>query len=286
MRLLEYVSDNDFGLTEDLIGNAIPLYAILSHRWGPNTEEVTYRDLVDGTGKGKTGFKKLRFCAEQARRDGLRYFWVDTCCIDKSTSEEVQTSINSMFRWYRDAARCYVYMSDVSTSDEAQDSWEPAFRASEWFKRGWTLQELVAPTSVEFFTTDGRRLGDKMSLKQQIHEITGIALPALEGTSLCQFDVEERFKWAAKRQTTREEDWAYCLLGIFDVFMPLIYGEGKERATCRLQQYISGNQIGMLPLPNLLPRLAQIPNEKHLLISIEPPVPGMAARPCEYIFLL
>jgi hypothetical protein len=243
MRLLE-CNDVTFNLTEDLIGDTISLYAILSHRWGPSTEEVTYRDMVDGTGREKLGYEKLKFCAEQARHDGLRYFWVDTCCIDKSNHTELHEAINSMFRWYQNATRCYVYLSDISASayensEEFELAWEPAFRASKWFTRGWTLQELVAPASVEFFTKDGRRLGDKRSLKQQIHEITGIALPALQGMPLSQFDIDERFKWAETRQTTREEDWAYCLLGIFGVFMSLIYGEGKAHAVHRLRKAIA-----------------------------------------------
>lgn len=240
MRLLECSNDGQFSLTDDLTGNNVPLYAILSHRWGPDGAEVTYRDVVDGTGEDKAGYEKLRFCAKQAQRDGLRYFWVDTCCIDKSNSNEVHESINSMFRWYHNAARCYVYLSDVSiTANQPQSSWEPAFRMSEWFVRGWTLQELIAPASVEFFTKEGQQLGDKTSLERQIHEITGIALPALQRTPLAQFEVEERFKWAEKRQTTREEDCAYCLLGIFGIFMPIIYGEGKEHAVRRLRKEIT-----------------------------------------------
>ncbi len=117
---------------------------------------------------------------------------------------------------------------------------ESAFRTSRWFTRGWTLQELLAPASVEFFTTDGQRLGDKRSLEQHIHEITGIAVPALRGSALAQFDIEERFKWAEDyRQTTHEEDWAYCLPGIFGIFMPLIYGEGKGHAVRRLKKEIA-----------------------------------------------
>src|SRR6266566_3686811 len=241
MRLLE-CGDGKFKPTKDLVRD-IPSYAILSHTWGPDTEEVTFRDMVDGTGEDKLGYEKIRFCAEQARRDGLRYFWVDTCCIDKSNNNELSMAINSMFRWYQNAARCYVYLSNISASgneeDDQQPAWEPAFRASKWFTRGWTLQELLAPASVEFFTTEGRRLGDKRSLEQQIHEITGIAVPALRGSALAQFDVEERFKWAETRQTTHEEDWAYCLLGIFGIFMPLIYGEGKVHAVRRLKKEIS-----------------------------------------------
>ena len=260
MRLLE-CSDGKFKLTDDLVRD-IPRYAILSHTWGPDTEEVTFRDLVDGTGEDKTGYEKIRFCAAQARRDGLRYFWVDTCCIDKSNNNELSRAINSMFRWYQDADRCYVYLSDISASSYEEDSqqselaWESAFRASKWFTRGWTLQELLAPASVEFFTTEGRRLGDKRSLEQQIHEITGIAVPALRRSALAQFDVEERFRWAETRQTTHEEDWAYCLLGIFGIFMPLIYGEGKAHAVRRLRREITeamkrddtpSHQEGMLP---------------------------------------
>jgi hypothetical protein len=148
-----------------------------------------------------------------------------------------------MFRWYQNAARCYVYLSGISAADyrSGQQSglaWESAFRAHRWFTRGWTLQELLAPASVEFFTQDGRRLGDKKSLEQQIHEITGITIPALRERDFAQFDAKERFRWAEKRQTTHEEDWAYCLLGIFGIFMPLIYGEGKAHAIRRLKNEI------------------------------------------------
>jgi hypothetical protein len=238
------VQSDKFSLTQNLVRD-IPKYAILSHTWGPDDKEVTYRDLVDGTGENKAGYEKIRFCAEQARRDGLRYFWVDTCCIDKSNNTELFEAINSMFRWYRDAARCYVYLSDLLASDYDKDgqraelAWDSAFWASIWFTRGWTLQELLAPASVEFFSRDCWRLGDKRSLERQVHEITGIAIPALQGTVIPQFNVEEKFKWAERRQPTREEDWAYCLLGIFGVFMLLLYGEGKANAVRRLRKKIS-----------------------------------------------
>lgn len=128
----------------------------------------------------------------------------------------------------QNAARYYMYLSDISEeSQQPELAWENAFQESKWFTRGWTLQELLAPAKVEFFGKQGRRLGDKRSLEQQIHEITGIARPALQGKTLATFDVEARFKWAETRQTTCEEDWAYCLLGIFGIFIPLIYGEGK-----------------------------------------------------------
>jgi hypothetical protein len=195
---------------------------------------VTFLDVVNGTGEGKAGYDKIRFCADQAELDGLVYFWIDTCCIDKTNSAELTEAINSMFRWYRDAFRCYAYLADVPTSNS--QNWEASFRASRWFCRGWTLQELIAPTSVQFFARDGTQLGNKTNLVSQIHEITGIAVAALRGEPLARFDIEERFKWAESRQTTREEDWAYSLLGIFDIFMPPIYGEGRVNAIRRLQR--------------------------------------------------
>jgi hypothetical protein len=240
MRLLEWKSDGDFSLTKDLIHD-IPPYAILSHTWGADTEEVTFKDLTDGTGKSKAGYNKIRFCGEQARCDDLQYIWVDTCCIDKSSSAELTEAINSMFRWYREAAKCYVYLSDVSKGsyDEhdhlSRSIWKSAFRGSRWFTRGWTLQELIAPTSVEFYSSEGMRLGDKRSMEQQIHEITSIPVRALQGHPLSDFSIEERLSWAIKRETTREEDKAYSLLGIFDIYMPLIYGEGGENAFKRLK---------------------------------------------------
>jgi len=163
-----------------------------------------------------------------------------------------------MFRLYRDAAKCYVYLADVSVSGVAQDTpssypplnqatpddtlqWGSAFRESRWFTRGWTLQELLAPRSVEFFSCEGNLLGDRKSLEMQICEITRIPVRALQGATdgaLSQFGVDERMSWSENRSTTIEEDKAYCLLGIFDIYMPLIYGEGEERAFIRLQDEI------------------------------------------------
>jgi len=260
MRLLKRDRDGQFCLTEFPVGVSIPSYAILSHTWGPLSGEVTFQDLVDRTGKDKAGYDKIRFCADQAQRHGLVYFWIDTCCIDRTNNAELAEAINSMFRWYRGAARCYVYLPDVSaTSCEQSDwpsspPWESAFRASRWFTRGWTLQELLAPASVEFFARGGTLLGSKMSLQQQIHEITGIAVRALRGDPLPGFGVEERFKWAESRQTTREEDWAYSLLGIFSVFISPIYGEGKAHAVRRLKKEINdtlSSPDGHLVLKNL-----------------------------------
>ena len=243
MRLLEYHNDGKFSLTEFF--DDIPPYAILSHTWG--LAEVTFKDMIEGTGRSKTGFDKIRFCGKQARRDGWQYFWVDTCCIDKSNAVELQEAINSMFRWYQNAVKCYAYLSDVSRKKrKASDSlteytWEPAFRSSKWFIRGWTLQELLAPGpgSVEFFSQEGDRLGDKRSLERQIHEITRIAVLALQGAPLSQFDIEDRLSWAKDRQTTREEDKAYSLFGIFDIQIPVLYGEGGKKALERLREEIN-----------------------------------------------
>jgi hypothetical protein len=241
MRLLKYNDDSDLRLTE-FFESDIPKYAILSHRWG--AEEITLADLTNGNGKKMAGYGKIQFCGEQAKRDGLQYFWVDTCCIDKSNSTELAEAINSMFRWYQKATKCYVYLSDVSTRKrKARDSstecpWGSAFRASKWFTRGWTLQELIAPASVEFFSKEGELLGNKQSLERQICEITGIPIKALRGGTLPDFSVTERMSWAASRETYRQEDKAYSLLGIFDVNMPLIYSEGKEKALQRLREEI------------------------------------------------
>lgn len=246
MRLLKYDEDGALTLTEFF--GSVPKYAILSHRW--EAEEVTLKDVIDGTSTSKAGYGKIQFCTERSRYDGLQYFWVDTCCIDKSNSTELAEAINSMFRWYQKATRCYVYLSDVSTRERnANDkfleyTWESAFRASQWFTRGWTLQELLAPTSVEFFSREGQRLGDKGSLEVQIQEVTGIALSVLQGAPLSQFGIDERMSWAANRQTTREEDNAYCLLGMFGVHLPLIYGEGRVHAFKRLMKEIHSSPIG------------------------------------------
>jgi hypothetical protein len=236
MRLLERQKDGSLSLTKDLLVN-IPEYAILSHTWGEDDEEITFKDLTEGTYEGKAGYEKLQFCGNQAANDGLQYFWVDTCCIDKSNSTELIEAVNSMFQWYRNATKCYVFLSDVSI-DKSGEAWERDFRISRWFTRGWTLQELIAPRTVEFFSIEGKRLGDKQSLEKQIHEITEISIQALRRSPLSHFPTNERMRWAANRNTTRKEDKAYCLLGIFGIYIPLIYGEG-DNAITRLQKEIS-----------------------------------------------
>jgi ankyrin repeat protein len=251
MRLLKIEDDNKLSLVE-FVGNDIPPYAILSHTWGADHEEVTYKDIVDEAGTSKAGYNKIRFCGKQATKNHLHYFWVDTCCIDKTSSAELNEAINSMFRWYQEAARCYVYLSDVSSSslvgdDDHSKRWKPEFKNSKWFTRGWTLQELIAPKSVEFFSKEEQRLGDKQSMEQTLHEITGIAIQALRGSPLSNFTEDERMSWAEKRQTKREEDAVYSLLGIFDIYMPLIYGERREKALVRLKKEITDSAKEKLP---------------------------------------
>jgi hypothetical protein len=244
MRLLKLVGQNEFSLVEVRTHNDLP-YAILSHTWTQG-QEVTYQELISGEGKEKTGYDKIKFCGEQAAKDGFLFFWVDTCCIDKTNPNELTTAINSMFRWYQNAKKCYVYLADVPTPGDDkniqgnQSTWEAAFRKSRWFTRGWTLQELIAPETVEFFSKDGKPLGDKKLLEMSIQEITRIPFKAMRGNPFSDFSIAERKEWAAQRQTTEEEDLIYCLIGLCQVSMPLVYGEGKESAMKRLDMAVKG----------------------------------------------
>jgi hypothetical protein len=231
MRLLKVNADGGLRLCR-FTGSNIPSYAILSHTWEADEQEVSFQDIMNGAGHTKTGYKKLRFCKDRVQKDGLSYFWIDSVCIDQSSSMELSTAINSMFRWYRNATKCYVYLSDVSAT--IGSSWEPSFDSSRWFTRGWTLQELLAPGSAEFFSQEGVWLGSKYSLEDKIQAITGIPTQALRGDPLSQISIEERMSWIANRETTIEEDLAYSILGIFDIHMPLIYGEGAIKGLRRL----------------------------------------------------
>jgi tetratricopeptide (TPR) repeat protein len=242
MRLLHYDALRRLVLT-DFRGKTIPPYAILSHRWSDS--EILIEDISNKTYKEKEeGYRKLQFCAERAAQDELQYFWIDTCCIDRWNNNERSKAINSMFQWYKNAARCYVFLPDVSVSTATEpvqrSDWETSFRTSAWFTRGWTLQELIAPVWVEFFSCEGQRIGHKTSLDQLIHETTGIPLRALRNCSLDEFTTSERERWAKNRRTTEEEDIVYCLLGILGVSMPTAYGEGQESARSRLQAELEG----------------------------------------------
>lgn len=242
MRLLQTDSNGVLRLVSVSDSRATS-YAILSHTWAQDDSEVTFEDIEDGTAPEKAGYYKLRFCAEQAKRDGLEYFWVDTCCIKKSDLAELAEAITSMFRWYSHAKKCYVLLSDVSSRkrdyDGAAGAWEESFRSSRWFKRGWTLQELLAPRIVEFFSRNGDRLGDKSSLEQEIHAITKIPVAALRGEPVSRFQSSQIMQWASQRHTKKEEDQAYCLAGIFGVSVRPNYGEGRESAMRHLKSEIA-----------------------------------------------
>ncbi|KAI1741052.1 HET-domain-containing protein [Xylaria scruposa] len=210
----------------------IPPYAILSHTWGD--EEVSFNDWQYKPREHverKAGYKKIDKCCQQAIADGLNWVWVDTCCIDKSSSAELSEAINSMFRWYRNANVCYAYLCDVF------DDFESNLAGCHWITRGWTLQELIAPSKVVFYSSEWKTFGTRSTLLSHLATATGIDKSFLAGRSLDEASIAQRMSWAAKRQTSREEDEAYCLLGIFDVNMSLIYGEGSK-AFRRLQEIL------------------------------------------------
>lgn len=215
-----------------------PAYAVLSHQWGQ--EEITFHDMLSKrSAKSKASYSKIYHTCRQAAEDGLRYVWVDTCCIDKTSSAELSEAINSMYQWYSDAKICYAYLGDMQLNAFRL---EPGFLArSGWFTRGWTLQELIAPSNVVFFVQDWQRIGTKRDLCKTISVITNIDEEILLGTKRPQeVSIARRMSWASQRETTRTEDIAYCLLGLFDVSMPLLYGEG-EKAFARLQEEIMKN---------------------------------------------
>lgn len=216
---------------------APPPYAILSHTWG--TDEVTFADFTNLSMRAtKSGFAKIKLACEQALKDGFSYAWIDTCCINKESSSELSEAINSMFRWYRDAAICYAYLEDASEDIQLPITSPSSISHCRWFTRGWTLQELLAPKEIVFFGAKWTTIGRKTELKDILEQITGIPCVILTGDMrLDQTSVANRMNWAAKRETTREEDIAYCLMGIFDVNMPMIYGEGRNAFT-RLQEEI------------------------------------------------
>ena len=221
-------------------------YAILSHRWVG--QEVDYDEMVELAKmdrkardeiRQRDGYRKILQSCEQAQRDRYEWLWVDTCCIDKRSSAELSEAINSMYRWYENAKVCYAYLHDVAdpcfpTEGDA-DKYSDFSGWPEWFSRGWTLQELIAPSNVQFFNKDWQGIGDKITLAPTLVDITGVPehvlIHGLFGNRPC---VAQIISWAAKRTTTRVEDRAYSLMGLLDVNMPMLYGEGKK-AFHRLQ---------------------------------------------------
>ena len=239
---------------EEFLDSFIPPYAILSHRW--SSDEVSYQQLqlaikdnnIETSLIHGEGLYKIENCRKQAARDGIHWIWVDTCCINKESSAELSEAINSMFRWYQHAKICYIYLSDVDCGsfdafkDDATTSnthWKAIlkdFRKSKWFTRGWTLQELLAPSKAVFYDKTWRLIARRGYLVETISEITGIDLVSLSGgkQKLLSACVAKKMSWIAHRETSRQEDIAYCMLGLLDVNMPLLYGEGS-RAFMRLQ---------------------------------------------------
>jgi hypothetical protein len=256
MRLLNATTRQLVAFAED----QVPRYAILSHTWGTPDEEISFQDLQGAAPEPdaqpsppswteKLGWDKIKGACAQSLAYDCEYLWIDTCCIDKSSSAELQEGINSMFRWYESAEICLAYLSDVSSNDDPEAS-NSSFGKARWFTRGWTLQELLASMVVLFFDRDWNVLGTKESLSGVIEDFTGISARYISWAdlhssisvkdayeSLSQASVAERMSWAAGRQTTRKEDMAYCLLGLFDIHMPMLYGEG-DRAFARLQEEI------------------------------------------------
>ncbi|KAE9370202.1 hypothetical protein N431DRAFT_426617 [Stipitochalara longipes BDJ] len=245
MRLLCLDNENESkGIKLEEYLHAVPNYACLSHRWNGNAEyEVSYQDVksnLEGA-QTKPGYPKIPNTLKQAaaEKESPKHVWIDTCCIDKSNGAEISEEINSMYRYYQECTVCVAYMDDVENDDPYKEG--SSFRKSAWFERGWTLQELIAPPKVMFFAKDWSLIGDRNKLAGLIEEITNIQQRVLKRSSklfdLKRFSVATKMSWAANRQTTKVEDRAYSLLGIFEINMPTIYGEG-ERAFERLQKKI------------------------------------------------
>lgn len=249
---------------KEFIGSGVPPYAILSHTW--EDDEITLQQMKDPASALKKGYRKIQQTCALAARDGLGFAWVDTCCIDKLSSAELTEAINSMFQWYENAKVCYVFLADLAPGDDLVS----ALGKCRWFSRGWTLQELIAPRNIAFFDSEWAYRGSKSDLGDLIASITGIPESILSHQArLSDFAVARRMSWAAHRQTTRVEDMAYCLLGIFDVNMSLIYGEGMK-AFYRLQEAIVRNMAdlsifawtdGRVPCPQFAGILAESPRQ-------------------------
>lgn len=220
-----------------------PGFAILSHTWGK--DEQTFQDVQRIRLECAKTYEnprnvvsdKIRKCCELAERDGYEWVWNDTCCIDKTSSAELSEAINSMFRYYSLSGVCYAYLEDVPP-ETASASEYLVFKESRWHKRGWTLQELIAPQIVIFLSSSWTFIGSKVELAQHLQRATEIPISLLRcEAEISEFSISQRMSWASCRLTTRKEDEAYALLGIFDISMPTLYGEGTN-AFFRLQEEI------------------------------------------------
>ncbi|CAI6336805.1 unnamed protein product [Periconia digitata] len=205
-------------------------YMILSHRW--REDEVLYADITHpdpSVARRRSGFSKLENSCRLALQIGYEYAWLDTCCIDKSSSAELSEAINSMYRYYAESTICFAYLDDVEGNFSTLE-------ASSWFSRGWTLQELIAPKEMYFYDRNWKSIGTKKSLATRLHSASSIHVDVIRDPSaMAQFGISQKMQWASRRETTREEDETYSLLGIFGVNMPPLYGEGRKSAFRRLQ---------------------------------------------------
>lgn len=263
---------------EEFFANQVPQYAILSHRWGD--DEVTFQDLRKGRKRDSQGYAKIKRCCYLADERGFHWVWIDTCCIDKKSSAELSEAINSMYHWYHGAGECYAYLADVVWDFQNVGASKMKFMESKWFTRGWTLQELLAPSTIIFLDGQWRAFGTRGMLSAEISAATGITQEHLDVWSgAC---IATKMSWVSRRVTSRVEDLAYCMLGLFDVNMPLLYGEG-EKAFVRLQLEIikksddesifawttntsSQAFVGMLaPRPDCFAQSADIRIHPHLL---------------------
>lgn len=238
MRLL---NTKTFELSEFEPSRGIPDYAIVSHTWGP--DELQFADFQDFDSarlKKPASAHKIDLVLHQAVQDGHKWIWMDNLCIDKANNTELAEAINSMFRYYKEAKTCYTFLADVSWSKNIH--WEHGFSLSKWFTRGWTLQEMLASRDLRFLDHEGRVLGCMQDeVLRLTARVSGVPIDILtHRRPLSSASIAQRMSWAARRETSKAEDVAYCLLGIFDVNIPLLYGEGSERAFInRLQEEIA-----------------------------------------------
>ncbi|XWW92113.1 hypothetical protein V2A60_000035 [Cordyceps javanica] len=282
------------GQLEEFIGGRVPPYAALSHTWGDS--EVTFQEWSCQSAAPGTGRDKIAATCSLAARDGLGYAWADTCCIDKTSSAELGEAINSMYAWYAGSAACYVYLEDLDPADADADAdavaagdftrLEAELPRCRWFTRGWTLQELIAPAHVVFFDRTWTARADKATIVDLLARITGVGRGVLSHAEpLAARPAAEKMSWAARRRTTRVEDAAYCLLGIFGIHMPLVYGE-QERAFRRLQEEIIRTTSDLsifawqLPLPPPLPRSRSRSPREEAYSGFLASSPAAFAPPC------
>ncbi|KAF9472408.1 hypothetical protein BDN70DRAFT_970958, partial [Pholiota conissans] len=231
-----YSQQTDKELVESIIVSHTK-YAILSHKWLRGTPgEITYNHWIKGSlDPESAGYRKLvSFCKTAWKDYGITLAWMDTICINKDSSSELDESIRSMYAWYERAEICIIYLSETQTITDIQHD--------TWFTRGWTLQELLAPKTFKFYSYEWIQLAQGPNDRENsvilsfIQQTTTISYVELRNITVIPFS--RRMQWAAFREVTREEDMAYALMGIFNVCISIAYGEGADRAFLRLLEEI------------------------------------------------